>query len=245
MSERPQRIQLEPAYVLHHRDYRDTSRILDVFTRQYGRITLFARAVRGRGALAPVLQPFQPLLISWSSKSDAGQLTHAERVGEPDTLPPARLMSGFYLNELLIKLLHPHDVQMGVFELYSHTLLHLKHAADEPATLRIFEKKLLDLLGFGLTLLHEGESGAPIEAQRCYRYVHELGPLPIDAEANATRGVFRGATLQALATECFVDPADKADARHLLRAVFDRLLEGRALRSREILTDMRRLTTTP
>jgi DNA repair protein RecO (recombination protein O) len=242
MADRSQRIQLEPAYVLHHRDYRDTSKILDVFTRDHGRITLFARAVRGKGGMASLLQPFQPLLISWSSKSDAGQLNHAELVGEPGPLPSPRLMSGFYLNELLIKLLHQHDVHADVFELYGHALLKLKHDADEPAALRSFEKRLLDLLGFGMTLDHEGEGGVPIQAHRNYRYVHELGPVPLDAQANAAKGVYRGSTLLALARGDFTDPADKADARHLLRAVLDRVLEGRALQSREILTDMRRLT---
>lgn len=244
MAERTQRIQLQPAYVLHQRDYRDTSKILDVFTRDFGRVTLFARAVRGsKGGLASVLQLFQPLLISWSSKSDAGQLTHAELVGEPGALPPSRLMSGFYLNELLLKLLHQHDPHADVFELYGHAVLALKHEADELAALRRFEKRLLDLLGFGLTLQQEGETGAGIEPGRNYRYVHELGPVAIEAEPNAAKGVFSGRTLLALAHDDFTDAACRADARYLLRAVFDRLLEGRTLQTREILGDLRRLTT--
>lgn len=243
MTDRAQRIQLQPAYVLHHREYRDTSRILDVFTRDHGRITLFARGVRGSaGGLASTLQLFQPLLVSWTSKSDAGQLNAVERVGEPVSLPSARLMSGFYLNELLLKLLHLHDAQPQVFELYGHALLLLKHDDDELTALRRFEMRLLELLGFGLTLAHEGESTEPVRADCNYRYVHELGPVPIEAAANPAKGVYSGRLLLALAAEDFADAECRQAARYLLRAALDKVLDGRSLQSREILSDLRRLT---
>lgn len=236
-----QRVQLQPAYVLHHRPYRDTSRIVDLFTRDHGRLTLFARGVRGKSGLAAALQAFQPILVSWSGRGEAGQLLAAERVGEPQVLPAARLLSGFYLNELLLKLLHLHDPQFEIFDQYNLTLQNLKSGADELWSLRLFEKRLLQSLGFGLSLQHEAESGLPIDPQRCYRYVLELGPVPVDAGAGAVRGVYTGATLQALANEVFVDPQHKTEARHLLRAVLDHVLDGRRLQSREILGDLRQL----
>lgn len=236
-----QRVLLQPAYVLHQRPYRDTSRIVDLFTRDHGRMTVFARGVRGgKAGLAAALQAFQPILVSWSGKGEAGQLNAAELVGEPSMLPAARLLSGFYLNELLLKLLHLHDPQTDIFDLYNATLQSLKVDADELLALRLFEKRLLQTLGFGLMLEHEAETGLPIEPQRCYRYVLELGPLPVDAEANASRGVYLGETLLALATECF-EQQQKLEVRHLLRAVLDHLLDGRRLQSREILTDLRQL----
>ena len=89
MSRSTRRIDLTAGYVLHHWPYRDTSRILEVLTREHGRLTLFARAVRGPAArLAPLLQPFEPLLLSWSGRGEAPQLTGAERMQACPPLPP-------------------------------------------------------------------------------------------------------------------------------------------------------------
>ncbi len=236
-----QRVQLQPAYVLHQRPYRDTSRIVDLLTRDHGRVTVFARGVRGgKAGLAAALQAFQPILVSWSGKGEAGQLTAVELAGERGVLPAARLLSGFYLNELLLKLLHLHDPQTEIFDLYNATLQSMKTGDDELLTLRLFEKHLLQTLGFGLMLEQDAESNLPIDPERCYRYVLEYGPLPVDTGANPGRGVYSGATLLALANEAF-DPQQKVEVRHLLRAVLDHVLDGRRLQSREILTDLRQL----
>lgn len=238
-----QRVQLQPAYVLHHRPFRDTSRIVDLFTRDHGRVTVFARGVRGKSGLSAALQAFQPILVSWSGKGEAGQLIAAELVGEPANLPAARLLSGFYLNELLLKLLHLHDPQGDIFDTYNATLQALKVGNDELVALRLFEKRLLQCLGFGLSLQYEAESGAPLQAQRCYRYVVELGPLPVAASVNAVKGVYSGASLLALASESLVEAQHKTEARHLLRIVLDHVLDGRSLRSRAILGDLRQVQT--
>ena len=111
-----ERVTLEPAYVLHTREYRDTSRILDVFSQQHGRLTLFARGARGpKSKLASLLMPFRALLLSWSGRGDAAQLTMAEPHGEALTLPARQVLSGFYLNELIISLTTRHDPQPGLF----------------------------------------------------------------------------------------------------------------------------------
>src|SRR5256885_6036810 len=94
-----ERMTLEPAFILHSREYRDTSRILDVFSERHGRITLFARGARGpKSKLAPLLMPFRPLLLSWSGRGDAAQLTGAELNGEATPLPARQVLPGFYLN---------------------------------------------------------------------------------------------------------------------------------------------------
>lgn len=236
------RIQLQPAYVLHHRPYRDTSRIVELFTRDHGRFTVFARGVRGsKLGWAAALQSFQPLLASWTGRGEAGQLTAAELVGEPQALPASRLMSGFYINELLLKLLHIHDPHADIFQIYDATIQALKSDDDELVALRLFEKRLLQALGFGLMLNGEAETGNTIDALRCYRYVLELGPVAVEAAANASKGVYSGATLLALLREDFSDTQQRNEMRYLLRAVIDRLLEGRPLQSREIMTNMRRM----
>lgn len=237
-----QRIHLQPAYVLHQRPYRDTSRIVELFTRDHGRLTVFARGVRAnKSGMAAALQSFQPILASWSDRGEAGQLGAVELMGEPRNLPAARLLSGFYLNELLLKLLHLHDPQPDIFDLYHAALQSLKTDGDEPLVLRLFEKRLLQALGFGLLLEHEAETGQAIKAQACYRYVLELGPVPVAANVNAAKGVYYGACLLALARETLTDAQHKSDVRHLLRAALDHVLDGRRLQSREILGDLRLL----
>src|SRR5262249_57719447 len=112
MTRNVRRITLTPAYILHHTPYRDTSRILEVITREHGRLSLFARGVRGpKARLASVLQPFQLLLLSWSGRGEAAQLTAAESAAHSPPPPAASLMASFYLNELLMKLTtRPHPL---------------------------------------------------------------------------------------------------------------------------------------
>ena len=237
MSE-PRRVQLQPAYVLHHRPYRDTSRILELFTRDYGRVSVFARGARSARksgtALTSILQPFNRLLISWSGKGEAGQLTAAEFDGAVSTLPPDRLVSGFYLNELLLKLFARHDSHPEVFSLYGATLDALKVDATGLRPLRLFEKRLLDALGYGLALERDVDADRPIDARYAYRYRPDQGAMRIDGVAEGV-GIFSGGTLLAVAREDFSDPAVCAEARALLRAALDRCLEGKELRTRQVM----------
>lgn len=234
-------VQLQPAYVLHHRPYRDTSRILELFTRDHGRVTVFARGARSgrKGAsLVSTLQPFHRLLVSWSGRGEAGQLTGAEFDGAVTTLPPDRLVSGFYLNELLLKLFVRQDGHPDVFELYSQTLEAMKRAPSVLPLLRVFEKRLLDAVGYGLALERDADSGEPIAPDACYHYRLEYGPVRAQDLAEGPL-VFSGATLLALARE---DPAALAEcpaARRLLRAALDRVLDGRELKSREVMLALR------
>jgi DNA repair protein RecO (recombination protein O) len=231
------RVQLQPAYVLHHRPYRDTSRILELFTRDYGRVSVFARGARGArkagAALASILQPFNRVLVSWSGKGEAGQLTAAEFDGAMSALPPDRLVSAFYLNELLLKLFTRHDSHPDVFVLYDATLASLKTDADGVRALRLFEKRLLDALGYGLALERDCDLGRPLDPRYAYRYRIEQGAIRIEGVAEGA-GIFSGSTLLAVAREDFADPAVCAEARALLRAALDRCLEGKELRTRDV-----------
>ena len=235
------RIQLQSAYVLHHRPYRDTSRIVELFTRDHSRLTVFARGVRGsKSGWAAALQSFQPLLVSWVGKGEAGQLTGAELVGEPRILAASRLMSGFYLNELLLKLMHNHDPHPDIYDLYAVTISALKSSVDQLITLRLFEKRLLIALGFGLSLHTEATTGIAIQGEKCYRFVAELGAVAIDADADPSKGVYDGHTLLALACDDLTDPRHCQAVRYLLRAALDRVLDGRPLQCRVIMGDMKR-----
>jgi len=139
-----ERVNLEPGYVLHSREYRDTSRILEVFTQRHGRLTLFARGARGpKSKLASLLMPFRALLLSWSGRGDAAQLTSAEPHVENTPLPSRQVMSGFYLNELIMTLITRHDPQPALFDDYAEALRRLASDATPEPVLRIFEKRLL------------------------------------------------------------------------------------------------------
>ncbi len=241
MSSRRQ-VQLQPAYVLHQRPYRDSSRILELFTRDHGRLTVFARGVARANAkggtksasLLPILQPFNRLLVSWSGRGEAGQLTAAEFDGAFLPLPADRLMSGCYVNELLLTLLTRHDDHADVFVLYAHTIEALKSSSDVLRPLRVFEKRLLEAIGYGLLLEHEAGSGEPVQPQHSYLYRLDHGPQRMAGVADGGT-VVSGASLLSLAREELADVESCAAARRLLRAALDRCLEGRELKTRQVM----------
>lgn len=237
------RVQLQPAYVLHHQPYRDTSRILELFTRDHGRVSVFARGARGgrnkSGSLMSVLQPFNRLLVSWSGRGEAGQLTAAEFDGALAIMPPEQLVNGCYVNELLMKLFARHDAHADVFRLYATTIDALKHSSETARILRIFEKRLLDAIGYGLVLDTDATSQEAVTVDRMYHYRLEQGVVRALDVAEGSL-VFSGQSLLSLAQEDLATSAALNDARRLLRAALDRCLDGRELKSRDVLMALRR-----
>ncbi len=231
------RVWLTPAYVLHQYAYRDTSRIVEAFTADHGRLSLFARGAAGpKSTLRGVLRPFQRLLVSWAGRSDACQLVGAELDGVATELAPPRLMSGFYLNELLLKLTVRADPHPEIFASYGRAIESLAAGEAEEASLRRFEKQLLDDLGYGLDLSRTSDGG-PIEPDGHYRFRIESGPQPCVAE---TPGAVYGRSLADLDAAQFNDARSLRDAKRVLRAALDACLDGRALKSRECLMALRR-----
>ena len=230
------RVWLAPAYVLHQYAYRDTSRIVEVFTNDFGRLTLFARGANGpKSTLRGVLRPFQRLLVSWSGKGEACQLVTAEIDGALTSLAPQRLMSGFYLNELLLKLTERCDPHPQIFFSYASCVQALCAGEIEEPTLRRFEKRLLNDLGYGLELSKTG-AGVPVELGAYYRFALESGPQPCVAEAP---GAVYGQSLADLENENFGDARSLRDAKRVLRAAIDACLDGRSLKSREVAQALR------
>jgi DNA repair protein RecO (recombination protein O) len=227
---------LAPAYVLHQYAYRDTSRIVEVFTCDYGRLTLFARGANGpKSALRGVLRPFQRMLVSWSGKGEACQLVTAEIDGLATNLAAARLMSGFYLNELLLKLTERCDPHPEIFLSYAACVQALCDGEIEEPALRRFEKRLLNDLGYGLELATTG-GGVPITRDGYYRFALQSGPQPCVAEAP---GAVYGQSLADLQAESFGDARSLRDAKRVLRAAIDACLDGRPLKSREVALALR------
>jgi DNA repair protein RecO (recombination protein O) len=232
MTRDVRRISLAPAYILHHRPYRDTSRILEVMTRDHGRLSLFARGVRGpKAKLASVLQPFQLLLLSWSGRGEAAQLTGAESPDSGPRVPAASLMASFYLNELLMKLTTRHDPQPSLFDDYHATVDGLRHGMLLEPSLRIFEKRLLDTLGYGLDLATEAQTGKPVAPGKYYHFRPAQGLFPTVAEA---QGALSGQSLISLANEELQGTRDLEDARRVLQAALAECLEGRQLTTRVV-----------
>lgn len=230
------RVSLAPAYVLHQYAYRDTSRIVEVFTVEHGRLTLFARGARSpKSSLKGILRPFQRLLVSWSGKTDACALVSAEIDGVPTTLSNERLMSGFYLNELLLKLTERWDPHPEIFFSYAACVQALCTGAGEEAALRRFEKRLLHDLGYGLQLTRTDE-GLPVEPNRTYRVVVERGPQCCVADAP---GAVYGRSLSDIEAESFENARSLRDAKRVLRAAIDSCLDGRSLKSREVMLALR------
>ncbi len=234
MNRASHRVQLARAYVLHQRPFRDSSLIVEVFARDYGRMTVFARAARGPRSRFVALQPFRRLLLSWCGRGEAPQLTGAESADAMQLpLPPGQLMNAFYLNELLLKLTTQHDPHPQLYDQYAGTLSQLCQGAPADATLRQFEARLLGFIGYGLNLAAEADTGRPICAAAHYHYrpgVH--GVVRVAADAN---GAIAGQVLQRLASEAgLAGELDLRQARALMRAAIDHCLEGRELRTRVV-----------
>lgn len=227
------RIILQPAFVLHYRAYRNTSLLLEILSQDYGRVSLIARGVRTlRSRLKGLLQPFRPLLLSWSGKGDLSNLTTAEEREMAVLLPPVRLFSAFYINELLLHLLHRHDSHPALFEHYGKVLKALASEADEEPVLRIFEKHLLAQLGYGLLLDNDILSGAPIIPEGHYRYVLDRGPV---SAAQSRLGIsISGKSLLALRHETFYDLKVLREVKQLTRAAIAVQLQGKPLKTREL-----------
>ena len=238
----PQRIQNEPAWLLHHRPFRDSSQILDILSLDQGRLAVVAKGSRGaKSKLRGILRPFLPLQLSWFIRSDLGTLTGAEMNGAPLSLSGDALLSGYYVNELILKLLHRHDPQPEIFAAYSRTIERLAGGKEVAAYLRQFEIELLRILGYALNLDHDTETTEPLRPQQQYEYRVEQGLVPVSDREGPM--VFRGAEIDAIRNQQFADPAVLKNAGSLLRNVIAYHLDGKELKSRKVLKDMRNRKT--
>lgn len=223
------RAQLEPAWVLTVRPYRETSALVELFAQRHGRVGLVARGVRsGRARQRGLLQPFQPLLASFSERGELGTLGALEAAGAPVELRGEAVFSGWYLNELLLRLVARRDPHPQLFEHYGAALAGL--GGDRAgAALRLFEKHLLTELGYGLQLPES------VQPDAWYRWDADEGLRLAEPGPSS----YRGASLQALADETLDTPESLRDARRLMRAALRPHLGDRALRTPEMLRTLR------
>ena len=193
------RITLEPAYILHARPYRESSLLLEILGQENGRVGLVARGARGaRSRWKNMLQPFRPLLLSWSQRGELGTLTAADQVASPPALAGEPLFCGLYSNELMMRFLQRSDPHPGLFDSYSHLLGELASGHSLQRSLRKFEMQLLQAAGFGLQLDPEVGSDEQIVTEAWYRYVPESGPQRSEYTSEQANELVSGAALLAL-----------------------------------------------
>jgi DNA repair protein RecO (recombination protein O) len=235
----------EPAFVLHTYPYRETSLIVEAFTSGYGRVAMVARgAKRPRSELRGLLQAFQRLSLSWAGGGELKTLIKAEWRGGLPLLSGAALLCGFYLNELLLKLMAREDAHPGLFDDYAAALQALSGetaGSEQAAVLRRFEVQLLAAMGYAMQLARDVDNAA-IDPARLYHYVPDRGPRLVVAnvarEPGAHPRLVRGSTLLALAAGSFADADSASEAKHLMRDVLDHHLEERCIVSRRVVRDL-------
>lgn len=228
------RVILQPALVLHTRAFRDTSLLVDLLTAQHGRLTVLARGARGaRSKLRGILSPFVPLVVSWSGKTDLPTVTKVEAISIGYNLTGKALLSGFYLNELLTRLLQRHDAHPLIYAAYQQTLINLQNNSEPELVLRQFEKVLLQDLGYGLELAQD-INNQPINSEDFYIFEFGYGLIKATTAQHGRSNVFPGASLLALQHNDLATANALADAKRLLRLAIGALLDNRPLRSREL-----------
>lgn len=232
-------VHLQQAFVLHRRAYRETSFLVDLFTPDFGRLTVIAKGVRKKASCSPaLLQPFVSLLVSWYGKGELMTLTHVEAIKPPVLLQSECLFAGFYLNELLTYLLQKWDAHPVLFTWYAKTVIALQSGKLEQKILRVFEKNLLQELGYGLLTKEHSLQGERFLPDKYYRFTMEQGfvlsgpSLNVESQSN----IFSGKSLLAIAAEDWQVAESLKDAKRLSRMVLMSLLGNRTLHSRQLFS---------
>jgi DNA repair protein RecO (recombination protein O) len=230
------RVEQQPCWILHRRPWRESSLLLEIFSRDYGRAGLVAKGARGsRSAWRGLTEPFAPLLASWTRRGELGTTTGLESAGKSLALTGRSLWCGLYVNELVLKLLGRDDQAPALFQAYETVLDELLFGSDSGFALRRFELALLTELGVAPDFRLEALSGDAIEADGLYHLRAESGLVAIARRADQSgSGVFQGRVALALAGDHPWNPDIARQARDLMRLLLDHHLDGRSLKTRDL-----------
>ena len=233
-----QRIDGQRGYVLHTRPYSESSLIVDIFSRGHGRLPLLARgARRPRSALRGTLLAFQPLELGWFGGGEVKTLAKAEWLGGVPLLQGKSLLVGYYLNELLLRLLPREDPHDRLFDAYEAAVSALASQGADAAALRRFEVALLRELGYGLSFEREADTGEAIVAGRQYAYIVERGPVAVPTADDGSPRV-SGQTLLDMAQNRYEDARTLAESKLLMRRLLAHYLGERPLQSRKVFMEL-------
>lgn len=224
------RVNLQPAYLLFTRPYRENSLLVDLFSEDHGRVSMVYRGGRSRKRRS-ALREFLPLLVSWSGRAELKNLNEVENDGLAADLTGNRLYSGLYANELLYRLLQPFDAHPRLFYAYGELLAELQTGAEIEVCLRCFEFRLLEEIGYGLEFRIDAESGIELQPASFYAFEPEKGFSACDARC---AGAIPGADLIAIAAGQWQDKAVKKTAKSIARQALAPHLGDRPLKSREL-----------
>ena len=229
----------QPVYVLHTYPFKETSLVVELFSQQFGRIAAVAKgARRPHSAMRGMLQSFQLLDGAWSGKNELKTLHSLDWSAGLTLLKGEALMCGFYLNELLLRLLPREDAHENLFAYYQATLSNLAKDENLAITLRRFELKLLQEMGYAVPLLAD-ENDAPIEAEKTYRYEAEYGACDLNSTKNGVQ--LSGKTLLDMARDDYVDAATQSQSKQLMRYLLAHYLGDKPLHTRQLLIDLQGL----
>lgn len=229
----------QPVFVLHTYPFKETSLVVELFSRDFGRVAAVAKgARRPRSAMRGMLQAFQPLLATWSGKSELRTLHGLDWSSGLLLLSGEALMCGFYLNELLLRLLPREDPHETLFDFYADTLRCLATGAPPAPILRRLELRLLQELGYAVPLAFCPD-GMPVEAAADYLYVPELGAVAPDGVASGVQ--LRGKTLLDMAGDDYADPLTLQQSKLLMRTLLAHYLGDKPLHTRQLLMDLQQL----
>lgn len=236
----------QPVFVLHTYPFKETSLVVELFSRDFGRVAAVAKgARRPRSAMRGMLQSFQPLLAAWSGKNELRNL-HSLEWGEGLLLLQGQaLMCGFYMNELLLRLLPREDAHEALFDYYAQTLRALSgiqaSSPDTAITLRRFELKMLQEMGYAVPLEHD-EDGAPIMPERSYFYIPERGACSLQSETRQQNGVqLSGKTLLDMGRDEYDEVQTQQQSKQLMRMLLGHYLGDKPLHTRQLLIDLQEL----
>jgi DNA repair protein RecO (recombination protein O) len=232
----------QPAFILHSFPYSETSLIVEAFTCHSGRLPLLAKgAKRPKSALRGILRGFQPLQLSWGGKSELRVLHKAEWQGGFIPLQGTGLICGFYLNELLMRLLHRNDPHEQLFAYYQDTLAALSDDDDYIPILRRFEQRLLQELGYALTLHHDVANSKPIDSNEEYYYEVERGPVKVEGNDCSLGLRLSGRTLLDMKQDDYSSPATRQQSKALMRYILNHYLGDQPVHTRQLLKDLQQL----
>jgi len=232
------KVDLTPGYILHHRAYRETSLLLDVFSQDHGRVSLIAKGVRNKKrSQQGQFQLYQPLLLSWLvGYGELHTVNASEVMGPRYLLKENSTLCGLYLNELLVRLLPLNEAEPDIFNAYQLALAGLQAEQDNEIVLRLFEKRLLTQLGYGLILEYEAISGDKITEHQQYYYQPDLGLLPW--QQGLSHATISGRSLQHLFNEAGFDQQSLQEIKQLMRSVINHYLGGKPLQSRQLFAQL-------
>ncbi|MBX3708806.1 MAG: DNA repair protein RecO [Gammaproteobacteria bacterium] len=234
------RVLLQPAYVLHRRSYRESSFLVELFTSEHGRFTVVARGARkSQSSSQGLLQPFVPLLVSWTGKGELMTLVHVEANGIVKHLHGECLFAGFYLNELLVCLLQRWDSHPGLYIAYEKAVSALQTNRLEQKILRSFEKCMIEELGYGILPKSDVSLKNAFLPNKFYKFVPEHGFILCEDHdvvnvESSSGNIFSGKDLIAIAQENWSDAECLVSAKRLIRSVLAPLLGSRPIYSRQL-----------